>query len=149
MNRHTLSLASVALALVYGGQAAGAQVADRSPLRPRGFSTMRMVTLGPGRSETTFTLTEPSGVILLARLTVRHGVRAFVDARIPNLAGARMSSVDPVSSCRRRGPLDVCTQQEEWCPMPQAVWHFRLVKLAGPAGQLRVDFVIGAPPPGQ
>jgi hypothetical protein len=44
------------------------------------------------------------------------------------------------------GTFDVCTQSEEWCPMPQAVWHFRLVKLSGPAGPVRFDYVVAAPP---
>jgi hypothetical protein len=32
--------------------------------------------------------------------------------------------------------------------MPQAIWSFRLVKLAGPAGPVRFDYVV-APPPSQ
>ncbi len=31
--------------------------------------------------------------------------------------------------------------------MPPATWHFRLVKLAGPAGPVRFDYVVAAPPP--
>ena len=37
---------------------------------------------------------------------------------------------------------------EQWCPMPQATWHFRLVKLSGPAGPIRFDYVVAAPPAG-
>ncbi len=29
--------------------------------------------------------------------------------------------------------------------MPQATWHFRLVKLGGPAGPIRFDYVVAAP----
>jgi len=49
-------------------------------------------------------------------------------------------------TCRRVGSFDVCTQQEEWCPMPRATWHVHLVKLDGPAGTVRFDFVVGTPP---
>ena len=91
-------------------------------------------------------------MILINRLTVRHGVRAFVDAQIPRLAGARVSTSpsrnDPSLSCRRHGTVDVCTQGEEWCPMPEAVWRFHLVKLSGPAGPIRFDYVV-TPPPAQ
>jgi hypothetical protein len=114
------------------------------------FQATRTFELGAGRATRTFTFRERSGVILLNRLTVPHGVHAFVDARIPHLAGARVSSWpsrnDPSLSCRRHGALDVCTQSEEWCPMPQSVWHFHLVKLSGPAGAVRFDYVVAAPP---
>lgn len=89
-------------------------------------------------------------MMLVNRLTVSYGVRVFVEARIPGLAGARVSSWtsrnDPSLVCRRRGAFDVCNQSEEWCPMAQAVWHFRLVKRGGPAGPVRFDYVVAAPP---
>lgn len=114
------------------------------------FQTTRTFEFGAGRATRTFSLRERDGVILVNRLTVSHGVRAFVDARIPGLAGARvaswMSRKDPSLVCRPRGAFDVCTQSEEWCPMPQAVWHFHLVKLSGPAGPVRFDYVVAAPP---
>jgi hypothetical protein len=114
------------------------------------FQTTRTFALDAERTARTFTFRERSGVILLNRLTVPHGVRAFVDARIPHLAGAGVSSWpsgnDASLSCRRHGVLDVCTQSEEWCPMQQAVWHFHLVKLSGPAGAVRFDYVVAAPP---
>jgi hypothetical protein len=31
--------------------------------------------------------------------------------------------------------------------MPQATWHFRLVKLSGLARRIRFDYVVAAPPP--
>jgi hypothetical protein len=117
---------------------------------PTRFQTTRTFKLDVGRASRTFTFRERSGVILLNRLTVLHGVRALVDARIPHLAGARVSSWpsrnNPSLACRRHGPVDVCTQSEEWCPMPQAIWHFHLVKLSGPAGPIRFDYVVAAPP---
>lgn len=76
-------------------------------------------------------------------------MHAFVEARIPHLAGARVWSWplrnDPALSCARKGAFDVCTQGEEWCPMPKATCHFRLVKLSGPAGPIRFDYVVGPP----
>lgn len=51
------------------------------------------------------------------------------------------------SAPKRHGAFDVCTQSEEWCPMPQAVWHFHLVKLSGPAGAVRFDYLVAVPPP--
>ena len=90
-------------------------------------------------------------MILVNRLTVSHGMRVIVEARIPQLAGARVTSWpsrnDPSLSCRRHGAVDVCTQGEEWCPMPEATWHFHLIKLSGPASSIRFDYVVAAPPP--
>jgi hypothetical protein len=136
----------VVLVLLALAQPAGAAARRAS----HAFQTTRMFELGAGRAIRTFTLHERGGVILVNRLTVSHAVRAFVDARIPGLAGARVSSWmnrnDPSLVCRRRSAFDVCTQSEEWCPMPQAVWHFRLIKISGPSGQVRFDYVVGAPP---
>jgi len=119
--------------------------------QPRSVSqTTRTFRLGAGHVTRTFTFREGSGVILLNQLTVRHGVRAFVKARIPHLAGAEVWSWQSrnrrAASCLRHGAFDVCTQGEEWCPMPSATWHFRLVKLSGPAGPVRFRYVVAAPP---
>ena len=130
-----------------------AQTVAGSVLHPAAsrFQTSRVFHLGRGHAMRTFSLHERSGVILVNRLTVPHGVHAFVEARIPRVAGARVSSWpdrnDPSLACRRHGRYDVCTQSEEWCPMPQATWHVHLVKLSGPAGAIRFDYVVAAPPP--
>ncbi len=117
---------------------------------PTAFQTTRTFHLGAGRATRTFTFRERSGMILLNRLTVPYGVRAFVDARIPHLAGARVSSWpsrnDPSLACQRKGGFDICTQEEEWCPMPRATWHLHLVKLTGRSGPIRFDYVVAAPP---
>lgn len=114
------------------------------------LQTTRTFELDAGRASRTFTFRERSGVIRVNRLTVDHRVRAFVDARIPHLAGARVtswpSSSDPSLACRRHRHFDVCTQSEEWCPIPAATWHFHLVKLSGPAGPIRFDYIVAAPP---
>lgn len=122
----------------------------RLTARSGAFQTTRTFDLGAGRATRTFTFRERSGVILLNRLAAPHGVRAFVDARLPHLAGAQVSSWptprDPSLSCRRMSAFDVCTQAEEWCPMPQATWRFRLAKLSGPAGRIRFEYLVAAPP---
>ena len=120
---------------------------------PRGvrFATTRTFNLGSGRADRRFTLREHSGVIVLSRLTVRRGVSTYVDASIPQIAGTRFSTPgrdDPALVCKERGPEEVCTQSQEWCPMPAAVWRLHLVKLSGPAGPVRVDYVVAAPPAG-
>ena len=126
-------------------------VSRHQPRRPPAASrTTRTFQLGAGRATRTFTFREQAGVILRNQLTVRHGVRAFAEARIPGVAGAKVwswaSRNNPSASCRRDGVFDVCTQGEEWCPMPQATWHFHLVKLSGPAGPIRFDYVVAVPP---
>jgi hypothetical protein len=111
------------------------------------FASSRLVRFGPGRAVARFTLHEHAGVILVSRITTPQDVQARFLARIPELAGAGASTFS--SNCRTRGSVKVCTQPEEWCPMPQAVWQVNLVKLSGPAAVVRVDFVVGTPPPGQ
>jgi hypothetical protein len=104
---------------------------------------------GPGRTEDVFRMDRPYGVILLFRVTVPLGANVRVDGRIPRVAGVSLDTTaqqSPAFLCHRRGLRNVCVQREEWCPMPDATWHFRVVKTGGPAGQIRVDFVVGAPP---
>jgi hypothetical protein len=105
-----------------------------------------------GRAEASFTIRERSGVILLARVSARRGVRAYVDATIPGIAGVTIATVhnsrDPSLSCRLHGGMDVCTQAEQWCPMPAATWRLHVVKERGPAGPVLIDFVVGPKPRG-
>jgi hypothetical protein len=116
-----------------------------------GFETRRTLQLPAGRASRTFMLRERSGVILVNRLTVRRGMRVTAYAEIPHLAGAGVISWpdqhgrDATLSCRRNGPSEVCNQAEEWCPMPEATWHVRLVKLSGPAGAVRFDYLVAPP----
>lgn len=143
-----LILAAAATTIL--GQAAisvapSARAADAARLQ-----TSRMFQFGAGHATRAFTFRERAGVILLNRLTVPHGVRAVVKARIPGVAGARVQSWpsrnQPALSCRRQGAFDVCTQAEERCPMPGTTWHFRLDKLSGPAGAIRFDYIVAPPP---
>jgi hypothetical protein len=111
-------------------------------------SAAAFVHLGPGRAEASFRLHRPDGVILLFRATVPRGAKVRVDGRIPGVADVSFDTTtqpSPVFSCRHRGAKDVCVQQEEWCPMPEASWRFRVIKTSGPAGPIRVDFVVGNP----
>ncbi len=95
-----------------------------------------------------FALVEPAGVIQLLRITMPRGTRASLTASIPHLASVAMSAPQsqlPSQACERRGRVDVCTQAEETCPMPAATWRLRLRKLAGPPGEIRVQFTVGQP----
>jgi hypothetical protein len=132
-------------------QPSAATVQERTGNPRHGFETTRTLQLPAGRASRTFTLRERSGVILVNRLTVRRGVRVTVYASIPRLAGAGVASWpdqrgrDTSLSCRRKGPSEVCNQAEEWCPMPKATWHVRLVKHSGPAGAVRFDYLVAPP----
>ena len=113
-------------------------------------ATTRTLWLPAASVSRAFTMSEPAGVILLNQVTVPHGMRVVVDATIPGVAGVSVSSwtrpVAPSASCETTGDLDVCTQGEEWCPMPAARWHVRVVKRAGPAGLVRFVLRVAPPP---
>jgi hypothetical protein len=134
-------IASAGLLCAFGG-------ADRS-VREWHSQRSHWFQLEAGTASRVFTVRQPSGVVLVNRLTVTHGIRASVTATIPGVAGVRVSaggeSNDPSRPCRRRGSFDVCTQWVEWCPMPRTSWHVRLVKHGGPRGSVRFDFVVGEP----
>jgi hypothetical protein len=118
----------------------------RSELRP----TSRTFVLAAGSAARRFTMREPAGVLLLTRITAPHGVRVSVEARIPNVGGSGFQTAgsrpDPALSCRPNSASAICTQSQEWCPMPAALWQMHLVKTSGPAGAIRIDFVVGPPP---
>ncbi len=115
--------------------------------RQRGVHPQRRsVRVGSGATMKQFEVSEPAGVIRLLRVTAPHGTRATLTGAIAQVAGVAIStpqSTSPSETCRRRGAVDVCNQVEEACPMPAASWHFRLHKLAGPAGEIRLDFLVG------
>lgn len=112
------------------------------PLMPQ----TRTLHIAAGATVKTFELSEPAGEIKLLRITVSRGVRVRITATIPKFAMVSISTPrpgnDPSESCTRQGGADVCTQAEEACPMPMARWHFRLDKLAGSAGDVRVQFAV-------
>ena len=106
----------------------------------------RSVHVVSGETIKRFDLSEPGGVIRLLRITVPSGARVDVTGEIPRLAGVGIStpkSADASETCHRHSGSLVCAQPEEACPMPAATWRFQLHKLAGPAGVVRLDFVVG------
>lgn len=102
-----------------------------------------------GRQAITFTMREPTGVILLYRISAPRGTEIRASAELPGvtvplrIATAR---VGPSSSCTERRERIICTVGEEGCPMPEATWRFRVEKLGGPAGDVTLWFRIGSPP---
>jgi hypothetical protein len=142
---------AIVVAVAYGAlHMASAGARDASSGAQPVTKTSRAFQLGSGGALRVFKMRKHSGVVLLTRLTVAHGIRAYVTATIPKVSGVRVSTIpergDPRSPCHRQGRFDVCTQSQEWCPMPAAAWHIRLVKVGGPAGLVRFDFVVGKPP---
>ena len=95
-------------------------------------------------------LAEPGGVILLFRVVAPAGTRAKVAGVIPEMASVSMSVPrvrgDSAETCSRHGRTISCTEGEEACPMPPATWHFLVHRLAGPAGPIRIDFMVGPAP---
>jgi hypothetical protein len=104
---------------------------------------------GPGRQERLFQLDEPAGVILLYRISAPAGVSVRGTAQLPGVTvplRIRTAPPGPDSPCTNQRATVVCTVGEEWCPMPAGRWRFRLEKLAGPPGDVRLWFRVGKPP---
>jgi hypothetical protein len=129
----------VSLALGVAAVSAAPTAADARAVRAH------VLELGQGAERHRFTLERPAGVVLLFRLTLPRGTRAYLTGRIGSVAGVGIST-DHHGSCRARGATVVCEQEVEWCPLPRGTWGFRLHKLSGPAGTARLEFVIGTPP---
>lgn len=106
-----------------------------------------LVRTPPGASTSQLKLSEPAGTIRLFRVTAPAGTHISVTGRTPGLAGVSISlpvgRSDPSEACARYSRSVGCSQGEEACPMPAATWQFRIQKLAGPAGQIRIDFAVG------
>jgi hypothetical protein len=138
--------AAAAVAMIVGG---GGSTPGRGPVVPRSADSV-VRDLTRGHAEATFSLREPAGVVLLARISAPRGVRAFVNATIPGVAGVQMGTTPDRfgqnPTCAVHGQMNVCTEAVQWCPMPQATWRFRVAKVAGPAGAVRVDFIVGPAP---
>jgi hypothetical protein len=137
---------AVAAVIVLG---CGVEGSASPPTREGKTKTSRWLQTGPGPARRVFTMRQPAGIVLLTRLATTYGIRASAAATIPRLAGVRVLNYgklgDP-SPCRRRGSLMVCTQAQEGCPMPKAVWRVHVLKAGGPAGLVRFDFVVGKAP---
>jgi hypothetical protein len=116
-------------------------------------ATTRILHLGLGRAQGTAWLREPSGVVLLARISAPRGVRASVELTNADYAGPGVADITVAStptrwstSCRLHGGVNVCTEAVEWCPMIAATWRLHVTKQSGPAAPIRVDFVVGPKP---
>lgn len=129
----------VSLALGVAVLSAATPAADAQAVRAQ------VLELGQGAERHRFTLKRPAGVVLLFRLTLPRGTRAYLTGRIGSVAGVGIST-DHNRSCGVRGATVVCEQEVEWCPLPRGTWGFRLHKLSGPAGTARLEFVVGTPP---
>jgi hypothetical protein len=119
---------------------------DQLPPHPRPAAVVAH--FGTGRHVRSFTLREPAGVIVRYRISAPAGVTVLAWAQVPHLTAPleiRTVPAGPSSSCARRGSRVVCTQAEEWCPMPRRTWHFRVLKLTGRAGNVVVRFKVGRP----
>lgn len=140
-----VAAAAVATLAHTGGHASAR--GDHAAQKP---ATTAVRHLPAGHRETRFRLREPAGVVLLAQISAPRGVRAIVNATIPGVAGVLIGTTrdrfgrNP--TCSVRGGMNVCTEAVQWCPMPQATWRFNVTKWAGPAGDVRVDFIVGPKP---
>jgi len=135
--------AIVAAALVaVGGPATG------SVVRSTYSATIHF---GGGRQSRSFRLHEPAGVILLYRIDAPAGAKVRGFAQLPRITVPLRIGTGPTgpgTPCTDHRSRVRCTVGEEWCPMPEGTWEFRVDKLAGPAGDVTLWFR-GRNPPGR
>jgi hypothetical protein len=96
-----------------------------------------------GKQSVSFRLHEPEGTIRLYRISAPRGAKVRAFAEIPDVTVPLRIATGPTgpsSACANVGARVTCTVGEEGCPMPEATWHFRVEKLAGPAGNVIVSF---------
>jgi hypothetical protein len=132
---------AVALALC-GGSATG-----RAAVVASTYSVTLHFDRGP--QSLPFRLHEPSGVILLYRVSAPRGTKLRAYAQLPRITVPLRIATGPIGpgrACTELRSRISCTVGEEWCPMPEGTWHFHVEKLAGPAGDVVVSFRIGNPP---
>lgn len=133
------SLVVVVLVTALAGSAGGAPAADREG------TLLIPMRAGSGLSEGA--ISEPAGVIRVFQVVAPAGTRVRVTGVISGVAGVSLALPgmrrDRAETCTHRGVSVACVQEEEACPMPEATWHFRVRKIAGPAGRIRIHFVVG------
>lgn len=133
-----LALAGVA-AVAAPAVAAGAHRRD-----PVGGS--QSIALPAGASTRRLQFDEPAGTVRLFRIVAGAGTRLKVSGVLRGLAGVSAAIParrdDPAETCHRQGRSVSCIQGEEACPLPPATWLFRVRKAAGPAGRIRIVFVV-------
>jgi hypothetical protein len=123
------------------------EATDAAISRPDRYSTT--VHFEAGREAASFGLAQPEGVILLYRVSAPVGVEVRGTAQLPSVTvplSITTSRLGPSSGCITSGDRLICTVGMEWCPMPEGVWRFRLVKIAGPPGNVTLTFKVGQPP---
>jgi hypothetical protein len=101
-----------------------------------------------GRQALSFRLHEPSGVILLYRISVPPGAKVRGSAQLPRITvplRIATTPVGPSSDCTALAGRISCSVGEEGCPMPEGTWSFRVEKLAGPPGDVTLWFRVGQP----
>jgi hypothetical protein len=138
-------LVAVALAGACGAGSAIPATEDVVEIR----SHAAILRLDSGRQMHTFSLHEPSGVILLYRLSAPPGASFRATAQLPGVTvplRIATTPLGPSSSCTEEAGRVDCTVGEEWCPMPEGTWRFRVEKVAGPAGVVTLWFRVGVPP---
>jgi hypothetical protein len=105
-----------------------------------------VISVRAGATVKQFKISERAGAIRLLRVTVPQRTRLNITGQIPHLAIVGISTPQSTASaetCRQRDEDEICTQPMQQCPMPAATWHFRLQKLAGPSGDIRLEFTVG------
>ena len=105
----------------------------------------RTLRFGPGRAVRRFTLEEPKGVGLF-RMEMPLGVQAAAVATVSGLAPQKVGNLAPQAHpCERRGRREVCSTPLEGDPgASPARATVRLVKTRGPAGRIRVSFLVSS-----
>jgi hypothetical protein len=125
--------------LAFSGAARGEPAASKSDVV--------LVRMPAGASVGQVQVSERAGVIRLFRVVAPRGTRVKVTGVIPGLAGVTIPIPrDPLinaETCSRHGGTVACVEGEEACPMPAATWRFLVRKVAGPAGRIRIEFVVG------
>ena len=133
------SLIAVVLVTALAGSADGAPATGRS-------GTL-LIPMRAGSGLAQGAVPEPAGVIRVFQVVAPAGTRVRVTGVISGLAVVRLALPglrrDGAETCSRGGGSLACVQREEACPMPVATWHFRVRKMAGPAGRIRIHFVVG------
>jgi hypothetical protein len=135
-----------AVALVCGS----ASAIPTSPVVVDGTRLTATLRFDSGRQTLRFRLREPTGVILTYRLTAQRGADIRASARLPGVTVplwiGTTTPVGPNGWCTEAGEWITCRVSEEWCPMPEGTWRFRVEKVAGPPGVVTLWFRIGALP---
>ena len=99
-----------------------------------------------GRQSLPFRMHEPAGPIRLYRISAPWGSKLRASAQLPRITVPLRIATGPIGpgrACTELRSRISCTIGEEGCPMPEGTWHFRVEKLAGPAGDVVVSFRTG------